>query len=94
VWAHSGRELFFVDVAGRLVSVSIAPGPSFQAGAPTALFSLDNIVLPPYHLAFSVGPDDQDFYFLEDRTTANAAGRYATLTLNALAGLGQPAARP
>ena len=94
VWAHSGRELFFVDVAGRLVSVSIAPGPSFQAGAPTALFSLDNIVLPPYHQAFSVGPDDQDFYFLEDRTTANAAGRYATLTLNALAGLGRPTERP
>jgi serine/threonine-protein kinase len=94
VWAHSGRELFFVDVAGRLVTVSVAPGPTFQAGAPSALFSLDNIVLPPYHQAFSIGPDDQSFYFLEDRTTANAAGRYATLTLNALAGLGRPTARP
>jgi hypothetical protein len=94
VWANSGRELFFVDAAGRLIAAPIAPGPAFQAGAPTTLFSLDNVVLPPYHQAFSIGPDDGSFYFLEDPTTADAAGRYATLTLHALAGLGQPTARP
>jgi hypothetical protein len=94
VWAYSGRELFYVDAAGRLITAPIAPGPAFQAGAPTTLFPLDNVVLPPYHQAFSIGPDDRSFYFLEDPTSADAAGRYATLTLNALAGLGQPAARP
>jgi len=87
VWAHSGRELFFADAAGRLVSVAIVAGASFQAGAPTVLFPLSRVVLSPFHQGFDVSPDDRTFYFLEDPSAADASGRFATLTLNALAGL-------
>jgi serine/threonine-protein kinase len=87
-WSHSGRELFFVDGTGRMVSAPVLPGPAFQAGEPTTLFTLDRIVLPPFHQGFAVTPDDQHFLMLQDPSTANADGRFATLTLNALAGLG------
>jgi serine/threonine-protein kinase len=90
VWARSGRELFFADGAYRMVSAAIPRGPSFQAGAPRPLFSLAGFVMPPYHQGFAVGPDDMSFYLLEDRSGADARGRYAVVTLNWLAGLNAP----
>jgi hypothetical protein len=86
VWGHSGRELFFADAAGRLVSVAIVgcqlPG---RRARPCSFRSLGGALA--VHQGFDVCPRRQDFYFLEDPSAADASGRFATLTLNALAGL-------
>ncbi|HEX5817697.1 MAG TPA: hypothetical protein VFY20_02385, partial [Gemmatimonadales bacterium] len=88
VWSHSGGELYFVDGTDRMISAPVLPGPVFQTGEPTPLFRLQRVVLPPFHQGFAVSPDDQSFIMLQDPSTADASGRFATLTLNVLAGLG------
>ncbi|HEX5631717.1 MAG TPA: hypothetical protein VFX50_00745, partial [Gemmatimonadales bacterium] len=87
-WSHTGRELFFVDAAERMTTVAIAAGAEFRAGEPRVLFTLDRAVLAPYHQNFAVSPDDGSFLFLQDPSTADGSSRFATLTLNALAALG------
>jgi eukaryotic-like serine/threonine-protein kinase len=39
VWSRDGRELFYLAGDGRLMAVAIRPGPSFDSGTPTPLFS-------------------------------------------------------
>jgi Tol biopolymer transport system component len=39
LWRRDGRELFYVDAAGRLVSVPIDPGDPLKPGAPKPLFA-------------------------------------------------------
>ena len=37
LWAPNSRELFYVDVEGRIVAASIQPGPGFVAGNPKVI---------------------------------------------------------
>ena len=39
-WRSDGKELMFVNGVGAIVTVDVAPGPAFQAGAPRRLFQL------------------------------------------------------
>ena len=93
VWSPSGKELFFVTAANRLVSVPVIPDPTFQTGAQANLFSIEGLVLPPYHQALAVMPDGQGFYFLEDQGGSGAELRYAIVTLNWLDQLTSPAGK-
>jgi len=64
LWAHSGRELFFVDASRNMMAVPVTGGTAFQAGAPTVLFRLDTgIFLTPneYYTPFDISPDDKRF---------------------------------
>lgn len=68
VWARNGRELFYLDVAGALVTVPIRTEPAFTAGDPSKLFDAR------YRSAISsrsydVTPDGRRFLFIK-----NAAG--------------------
>ena len=62
LWAHSGRELFYVDYSRALVATQVETDPSFQVGAKETLFTL-----PPDFRAnfvsnlFDITPDDQQF---------------------------------
>jgi hypothetical protein len=38
-WRADGRELYYVATDGRLMAVSISPGPAFAAGVPAVLFN-------------------------------------------------------
>ena len=64
LWAHSGRELFYVDAARNMMMVPIpVAGPS-QMGARVKLFTLGNDVLPnpdEWYTPFDVSPDDRRF---------------------------------
>ena len=59
VWSRTGRELFFVSTFGgdlsraQMMSVAVAPGPSFSSGKPQALFPVTPQVvgIPPYAVA-------------------------------------------
>lgn len=84
---------YCADSANNTASVAIAPGASFVSGAPVPLFSIEGLVLPPFHQGFAVSPDGPSFIILEDRGNTDSRGRYAVLTLNWLSDLGKPGAR-
>ena len=37
-WRQDGKELFYLSAEGKLMTVAVAPGASFKAGSPVALF--------------------------------------------------------
>lgn len=64
LWAHSGRELFYVDGSRNMMAAPVSGGTGFRAGAPTVLFRLDaGIFLTPneYYTPFDISPDDRRF---------------------------------
>ena len=63
-WAHSGRELFYRDGDGNLVSVPITPGPTFIFGEPRVLFSARRFASSYFRREDTVAPDDQRFIFV------------------------------
>ena len=74
VWAHSGRELFYIgsDGAGgplELVAVQVTGDPTFAAGRQDVLFSLADYA-GGYH-KYAPSPDDQRFVMLRVEETAN-----------------------
>jgi eukaryotic-like serine/threonine-protein kinase len=70
-WRRDGREIFFTDSAGRMMSVSVdGAGPSFVAALPRPLFTRR---LTPFggRNRFLVSPDGQRFLLnadVEDQT--------------------------
>ncbi len=62
VWAHSGRELFFVDGSRALIAVEVETDPTFQVGAKETLFTLpvDYLSIAVSAL-YDIAPDDQRF---------------------------------
>jgi len=64
LWSHSGRELFFRNAQGELVSVSVVPGPSFDAGEQRTLFNASSFLPSQGHRLYDITPDDRRFVFL------------------------------
>ena len=65
IWAHSGRELFYVNGANQLVAVEVLPGPTFGERRPL-------LQLPRGSVAYAVAPDDQRFLVMHERTDEGA----------------------
>jgi serine/threonine-protein kinase len=75
LWAHSGRELFYVK--GRnLYVVQLKPGPSFSAEPPRVLFAIPSRVRAGFLFrgTFAIAPDDQRFLMVRDNSWAEMAG--------------------
>jgi eukaryotic-like serine/threonine-protein kinase len=63
-WRHDGRELFYLKLDGRLMSVAVNPGPSFDFGASQSLFTTGLRFLTPYTIwmnQYAVSRDGQRF---------------------------------
>jgi serine/threonine-protein kinase len=77
LWAHSGRELFYV-ASGKMMAVTIHPGPPFSAEPPRALFTIPSRVrlmsLVRDRGSFAISPDDQRFLMVRDNSWAEMAG--------------------
>lgn len=77
LWAHSGRELFYV-ASEKMTAVTIHPGPPFSAEPPRALFRIPDRVrlvsLVRDRGAFAISPDDQRFLMVRDNSWAEMAG--------------------
>jgi hypothetical protein len=70
-WAHSGREIFFRDIADNFVRVTVGGGTGFQHGPPETLFEIpEDIQLNDIGFAYDVAPDDQSFLM----ATTNVGG--------------------
>jgi dipeptidyl aminopeptidase/acylaminoacyl peptidase len=63
LWAHSGRELFFVSTDRRLMVVDVeTEGEEFEMGEPRPLFEIpEDFRVGPRHVAFDISPDDREF---------------------------------
>ncbi len=62
VWAHNGRELFYIDGSRALVATQVETASSFQVGGKETLFTLP----PGYNsgavsILYDIAPDDQRF---------------------------------
>ena len=72
VWAHSGRELFYRDGAGRLVAVRVATGNGFAVESRQVLFDASAYGVDANHATYSITPDDRSFYFVRPRAATEA----------------------
>ena len=75
LWAHNGRELFYV-ANGKMNVVRIHPGPPFSAEPPRLLFTIPDRVRAgsPVAGTFSITPDDQRFLMVRDNKWEDMAG--------------------
>ena len=67
LWAHSGRELFYRNGAGYLVSVQVSASPAFTIGRTTRLFDAGGFSAFAQHQQYAVAPDDKRFLMLRPR---------------------------
>ena len=63
-WAHSGRELFYVNGDGELVAIQVSTDPTFAAGPQEVLFSVADYMRNPAQAMYDVALDDQQFVML------------------------------
>ncbi len=82
VWAHSGRELFYLAPGDSLVSASVTGTPDFQVSDRHALFKTLPFVFQPWHQAFGVRPGDRSFVMLQRSSSQGPETRRLTVVLN------------
>jgi len=72
VWAPSGKELFFIAPDGKLMSVDIGPGSSFEPGKPKVVF---DTVSARTNAAndYDVSADGQRFLFISRMAEATSS---------------------
>ena len=75
LWAHNGRELFYV-ANGKMNVVRIHPGPPFSAEPPRVLFTIPDGLRAgsPVGGTFAITPDDRRFLMVRDNKWEDMAG--------------------
>lgn len=77
MWARNGRELFYLDEDGLLMSVAVQTSPAFSAGAPVKLLNTayyqGSTVLGLHLRSFDVSTDGQRFLMIKDPQSQPAA---------------------
>jgi hypothetical protein len=75
VWAHNGRELFYVS-RGKMNVVAIHPGPPFSAEPPRVLFAIPDRVRAGSLASgtFAISADDRRFLMVRDNSWEEMAG--------------------
>jgi eukaryotic-like serine/threonine-protein kinase len=75
LWAHNGRELFYV-ANGKMHVVRIHTGPPFSAESPQVLFTIPDGLRAgsPVGGTFAITPDDRRFLMVRDNKWEDMAG--------------------
>ena len=81
-WRRDGKELFWLEVDGTMMSAGVSAGKAFQPGIPVALFETGIVSILE---SFSVGADGQRF-LLPLPVGGTSGPMPATLVQNWLAG--------
>lgn len=71
-WRSDGRELYFVDGAGRLSAVPVVQSPALELGRPAVLFELPRYSRTNVGYPYDVTPDGQRFIVIRPRPQASA----------------------
>ena len=62
VWSRDGKELFYLSLDSRLMSVAVGQGPEFRSGAPVPLFKIPGDILNISVVTqYDVSPDGRRF---------------------------------
>ena len=69
-WSRNGRELFFLDGEGNMVSVPITPGAAFQRGEQSVLFPAAQYLSNPFLRGYDVAPDGKRFVMIRGENDA------------------------
>jgi hypothetical protein len=65
MWRQDGKELYYIDLDGKLMAVSLTTRSDFQAGVPKALFQTPPRVSGDAVVAqWAPSPDGKRFLFL------------------------------
>ena len=72
LWARDGRELFFIDAKGTLMSVPVQPGTSFTRGPEVPLFAAGHYFVDTAR-DYDVANDGSRFLFVKNVTQRSAA---------------------
>ncbi|UCG87993.1 MAG: PD40 domain-containing protein, partial [Gemmatimonadota bacterium] len=65
LWAHSGRELFYINGSDELVAVDVRTEPTFEGGSARVLFSAADYVFWGWNHNFAVSRDDRRFVMIK-----------------------------
>ena len=82
VWARSGRELFYLALDGTLMSVSVAPGPTWKAQP--AVPVIDREILRDVSVSlrtYDVSPDGKRFLVIKDAPGSESSTRSAAIVV-------------
>ncbi len=71
-WSHDGKELFYRNGKGALVSASVVPAAAFTLSTQTVLFDASRFYYGDASRSYDVTPDDQRFVFLQRAGQTNA----------------------
>ncbi|HEX9690515.1 MAG TPA: protein kinase [Gemmatimonadales bacterium] len=72
VWASSGRELFYKDARGNLMTADVQGGSSFVVGQTKILFQTNDYYNYSFHPQYDVTPDGQRFVMVRFRGAGEA----------------------
>jgi len=64
LWRPDGKELFYRTSRGEMYAVPVTPGPLFNHGTPTLLFTNGSLAPDNYHRAYDVSPDGTRFLMI------------------------------
>ncbi len=79
LWAHSGRELFYVDGENRMVAAQVRTSTTVEVDERRVLFSVAQYFITAQYTSYDVSPDDQRF--LMTRRVGAAEGATTALIL-------------
>jgi eukaryotic-like serine/threonine-protein kinase len=72
LWSRSGKELFFRNDRGDLVSAEVKGEPSFSVGAQRVLFSLKPFTFADPLLTYVASPDDKRFLMMRETASGES----------------------
>ena len=85
MWRNDSNELYYIDLEGKLIAVTISAGPGLHAGVPRVLFKAPPIGVPrPGMARWAPSPDGKRFLFLVPEAREQSP---VTVVLNWQAGL-------
>ena len=64
MWAHNGRELFYLDGTRSMVAVTVQPGPTFTVVGQRVLFPATAYSFAGGYPTYDVTPDDKRFVMI------------------------------
>lgn len=71
VWSHNGKELFFIALDGKLMSVQIGGGGTFEPGKAQQVFDISAARTSPNN-DYDVSLDGQRFLFISRMADATS----------------------
>jgi serine/threonine-protein kinase len=82
LWAHSGRELFYVDGEGQMVAAQVNTSTAFAVSGRQRLFSVEPFAMDSVYASFDISPDDQRFFMIRGAGSGGGAATALILVEN------------